>query len=698
MPSRALAAWLAVVVVFATVGAGVILAGEAPTAGPSETTDGPEQRPPDRPQQGLSADPTAATVDPEPAEMVTSSSSVGFRMYVESGRRQAGGHHGRDRVVERNSRRGTPMPTRTPVESGVDGGAEAGGDAAGAPGGVGAARDDVADAPRDTGGPTTPSRYSGTNVQVEGIDEPDIVKTDGRTIYYAREDERHPRPVHEHGDEYREPRSGGTSIVDALPPESANVTAKIDATGDLLLVDETLVVVDDDRVAGYDVSDPSSPERLWERDLSAQVETARLQGGQVYLVLAGDVDSECPVEPVDGTTVECTEIRHPDRPVSVDVTYTVATLDPGTGTTTDSISFVGTHDATVYMSSNGIYTTYTTTENRGTVRREFLLENDDLLPARVTGRLRALESYDLSREAERAEVEATVETWLDALPADRRREVQRELDRRRDAYAAKHKRAFTTTHVVRVGIADGLDVAATGAVPGAPLNQFSMSEHDGHLRIATTVGERRVLGDADSENDLYVLDTEDLSRTGAVTGMGKTERIYSVRFVGDTGYIVTFRRIDPFHVVDLSDPSNPTLQGELKLPGFSSYLHPLSDEKVLGIGEEDGEVKAVVFDVSDPTDPRVSDSRILDSRWSAIAESHHAFLLDRKHGVFFLPTRNGGHVFAYDDGLRRVHTVDVQNPQRALYIDDYLYVFGDERIAVVDERTWDRVRTVDLER
>jgi uncharacterized secreted protein with C-terminal beta-propeller domain len=198
-------------------------------------------------------------------------------------------------------------------------------------------------------------------VQVEGIDEPDIVKTDGRTIYYAREDERHPRPVHEYGDEYREPRPGGTSVVDALPPESANVTANIEATGDLLLVGETLVVIGDERVAGYDVSDPSSPERLWERDLSAQVETARLQGGQVYLVLASDVDSECPVEPVDGTTVECTEIQHPDRPVSVDVTYTVATLDPETGTTTDSISFVGTHDATVYVSSNGIYTTYTTT-------------------------------------------------------------------------------------------------------------------------------------------------------------------------------------------------------------------------------------------------------------------------------------------------------------------------------------------------
>ena len=175
--------------------------------------------------------------------------------------------------------------------------------------------------------------------------------------------------------------------------------------------------------------------------------------------------------------------------------------------------------------------------------------------------------------------------------------------------------------------------------------------------------------------------------------MGETERIYSVRFVGDRGYVVTYRRIDPFHVLDLSDPDDPELAGELKLPGYSTYLHPLGDDRVLGVGEQDGKVKLVVFDVSDPADPTIAESRVLDARWSAVARSHHAFLLDPRHEVFFLPTETGGQVFDYD--LDRVTRIDVRNPRRAVYVGDHLYVAGDDMV-VVDERTWERVTRVDL--
>jgi len=126
------------------------------------------------------------------------------------------------------------------------------------------------------------------------------------------------------------------------------------------------------------------------------------------------------------------------------------------------------------------------------------------------------------------------------------------------------------------------------------LNQFSMDEYKDYLRVATTLND---------ENDLYVLD-EKLNVVGKITGFGKDERIYTVRFIGDKGYIVTFREIDPFFVIDLSDPKNPEIKGELKLLGFFSYLHPISEYVILGIGRGDKYVKISLFNVSDAENPK----------------------------------------------------------------------------------------------
>ena len=200
----------------------------------------------------------------------------------------------------------------------------------------------------------------------------------------------------------------------------------------------------------------------------------------------------------------------------------------------------------------------------------------------------------------------------------------------------------------------------------------------------------------ESENDLYVLDG-DLNVIGEVRGMGVDQRVYAVRYVGDEAYIVTFRQIDPFHTIDLSDPENPEELGELELPGFPTYLHPLGEDRILGIGQEDGKVKAVTFDISDRENPVVEDDAILDERWSAVSDSHHAFLHDEKHEVFFLPTERGGYVFGYEDELTEKAFVETEGPAvRATYLDDYLYVFGEEELVVVDERTWEEERRVDL--
>ncbi|QLD90062.1 beta-propeller domain-containing protein [Natronomonas salina] len=579
------------------------------------------------------------------------------------------------------------------------------------------------DAGAGGGGSAGDRRASDTNVQVEGIDEPDVLKTTAETLYYST-DGQGPHHRSRGGADDRPGSSEGVRLIDADDPAAPEVAGRLDVSGDLLLAGDTLVVVDGGTLAGYDVSDRSNPERTWSKDLEARVVAARLHAGTVYLVTEDRVDrrNPCPVRPMEGVSVPCTDVHHPSRPVPVDTTYTVSLLDPADGSVADSTSFVGTAGrSVVHVSADAVYVTYPDPVDEADLMAEFLVtEGSEHLDGETVERIREIRDYDLSPRAKRVEIEHTIERWRAGLSEEERREVDAALREERQAWAEENKRDFERTGVVAFDVegvetdSPTVEAGATGSVPGTPLNQFSMDEHEGQFRIATTV--RGAMG-TDSENDLYVLDG-DLDVTGSVRGMGVTERIYSVRYVDDQAYVVTFRRIDPFHVVDLSDPENPTVEGELKLPGFSSYLHPLSEDRVLGVGEEDGKVKLVVFDVSDPADPTVEEDRILDARFSAVAESHHAFLLDRRHGVFFLPTdggrsvrpvvdedgdavdvehRGSGYVFSYEGGLEEVTRVESEgSTRRAAYVGDHLYVFGESSLTVVDETTWEETATLNF--
>ncbi len=202
--------------------------------------------------------------------------------------------------------------------------------------------------------------------------------------------------------------------------------------------------------------------------------------------------------------------------------------------------------------------------------------------------------------------------------------------------------------------------------------------------------------DSDSANDVYVLDGA-LSTVGAVQDLGLTEQIYAVRFIGDKGYVVTFRQTDPFYVLDLSDPLNPQLKGELKIPGYSSYLHPISDNIILGIGQEDWQVKLSLFDVTDPANPVEVDNYTLAEYWTDVSSTHHAFLLDAQHQVFFLPAGESGYVFSYaGNQMTLVKAVTDIQAKRALYINDYLYIVGDNKLVVLNELDWTTVSELEL--
>ncbi|WP_222920258.1 beta-propeller domain-containing protein [Natrinema sp. SYSU A 869] len=535
-----------------------------------------------------------------------------------------------------------------------------------------------------SGGDSEP-RHSETNVQEAALDEPDVLKTDGESVYYA--DHRYTSGWDE------------TSIVDVSDPETPEAVGSVPRSGDLLLAGDTLVVLGDEEAAGYDVTDPENPDEQWRKDLEARIETARLYDGNLYLVLVDRPgDDPCPIEPYGDRMIECTDVVRPNADADADAVYTAARVDPETGSLESEASVVGSRSlSATYVSENGIYLSYTRSTDEYDLRRAYLgSENGSaLLDAEARERVATLDDIDISQSAKAVELREILADWYDRMDEGERREVRRAFEEGLRDYAEAHQRELTTTGIVRVDIDGELSAEASGEIPGTPLNQFSMDEHEDHLRIATTIP--RTHG-VDSVNDVYVLDS-DLETVGSVTGLGVDERIYSVRFEGDEGYVVTYREIDPFYTLDLSEPTDPTVDGELKLPGFSEYLHPLEDDLVLGIGQEDRQPKATLFDVSDPEDPVELDSEILsEERYSDVSRTHTAFLQDEAHGVFFMPGSEGSYVFDYEGGdLEEVARVDLGGRgTRAMYIGDHLYVFGEGEAVVLDETTWEEETRLDL--
>ncbi len=203
------------------------------------------------------------------------------------------------------------------------------------------------------------------------------------------------------------------------------------------------------------------------------------------------------------------------------------------------------------------------------------------------------------------------------------------------------------TNIHKFGVSDSgsPEYRASGSVDGWLLNQYSMSEHEGRLRVATTTDEaRRPLDDGfapdpeprlpATESQIVVLAERDgsLETVGSVGGLGKGERIYAVRFMGPVGYVVTFRETDPLYTVDLSDPADPRVVGELKIPGYSAYLHPAEDDRLIGVGQDATEQGRTVgtqlslFDVADLAAPERTDTYGLPDSWSEVEHDPHAFL------------------------------------------------------------------------
>jgi uncharacterized secreted protein with C-terminal beta-propeller domain len=322
----------------------------------------------------------------------------------------------------------------------------------------------------------------------------------------------------------------------------------------------------------------------------------------------------------------------------------------------------------------------------------------DLFPTSVIEKIEKLKGYDISQQSKLTELIIILERYLATLSKDERKRIENELENRMADYLKERKRDLEKTGIVKIDLKD-FKILATGEIPGRILNQFSLDEYKNYLRAATTIGERFWLFGfwprGESANDVYVLN-KDLKIVGSIKDLGITERIYSARFIEDKGYLVTFREKDPFYVLDLSNPEKPELKGELKIPGYSSYLHPIEKDKILGIGKEGWKVKISLFDVSDPENPKEIDKYILDESWSDILKTHHAFLQDKKHQIFFLPASRGGYIFSYkNEKLELKRVVSDIFAKRAVYINDYLYIVGENKLVVLNELNWEKVNEIE---
>ncbi|MDR6551661.1 beta-propeller domain-containing protein [Paenibacillus qinlingensis] len=222
--------------------------------------------------------------------------------------------------------------------------------------------------------------------------------------------------------------------------------------------------------------------------------------------------------------------------------------------------------------------------------------------------------------------------------------------------ATKYEEQQQETILYQFGLNNGKAVYQhTGKVPGHLLNQFAMDEHNGYLRLATTTGEIWRTDEGTSKNHVYILD-KSLKEVGSILNIAPGERIYSTRFMGDRAYMVTFKNTDPLFVLDLKQPAQPKLLGALKIPGYSNYLHPYDENHIIGFGKDTIEVenksvagsqsiayyqgmKVALFDVSDVNNPKEKFTEIIGDRGtdSELLYNHRALLFSKERNLLSFP-------------------------------------------------------------
>lgn len=462
--------------------------------------------------------------------------------------------------------------------------------------------------------------YSATNIQVEGVDEADIIKNDGEYLYALQ--------------------GGKIRIVKAVPSSAMELLSTIDVSSDGF--NATELYVDGDRltvignlwintyaepmpafrkiaapywyggsnrtaVRIYDVSDRSAPALKRSVSFEGNAISSRRIDDRIFLVMNQNLGWYGGPVPLDAELLP----KFSDSATNEKEAAVVPCAD---------VMILPREPQPQYL----IIATIPTDDTNGKIEKEVILGN-------ATNVYSSLENLYVASSQSR---------YL---------------------WQGKTGKSVQQTTVYRFAINDkGVELKAKGKVPGTVLNQFSMDEYRDHFRIATTDGESWNQENM-SRNNLYVLNMS-LERTGTLEDLAPGEQIYSVRFVGDKTYMVTFRTIDPLFVLDTSDPKNPRVLGQLKIPGYSNYLHPYDSDHILGFGKDaavskDGTtawyqgMKVALFDVSDTQNPKILDEVLIGDRGSdsPLLYDHKALLFEKDKNLLAFPVS----VSKIDDALKQ---------------------------------------------
>ena len=500
--------------------------------------------------------------------------------------------------------------------------------------------------------------HSITNVQVAGVDEPDFVKNDGKYIYVitgqtlAIVDAYPAAPASvlsrtEIGDLPRDIFIDGNRLVlFATGTQERDISSPVSSSPAVLMKEmpyyyrSSLPVT---HAIFYDISDRAHPKVLKDYAIDGDYIDARLIGSNLYLVTREQVytyDMDRITVPAvrEGTkTVIAPDVYYFDNPEREYAFTTISSFDAGSAKEKEAKTFLVGSGNLMYVSENAMYITYQKYHNiYRTMRAEPVIALDDLRvgsgssPSGISSPV-LWEDFNKMSESEKQAYIA------DMKNSEQEKIVKKEIDQ-------------TTTAIHKIAIRNGaINYMARGDVPGILESQFSMDEYKNNLRVATTSSVYTARGSYEY-NNVFVLDAG-MKTIGSLTHIAEQETIYSTRFIGDRLYMVTFRRIDPFFVIDLSTPASPKILGKLKIPGYSDYLHPYDATHIIGVGKETGTnewggvstkgLKLALFDVSDVENPKQLDKvEIGDAGTdSAVLSDHKAFLFDKAKNLLVIPAR-----------------------------------------------------------
>lgn len=608
--------------------------------------------------------------------------------------------------------------------------------------------------------------FSETNVQVEGVDEADIIKTDGEYVYALSNNE--------------------LFLIKAYPATAANITSSIkfkDRPTNIYLGKNTLAVFGSDQQVLqedyyqnyrrqssysffkiYDIKDKKNPRLIKDLSFEGSYQNSRMIGDYVYFLTATPssyIEGEIPVPRIlDGdsevfeysaqnsTCKRCPEVFYIDVPQSNYQLISVSAINIEKPNKDISAQvYLLPHTQNMFVSLENLYLTYTKHLNENDLTMEVMFE---LVSPQLSNRnqekikkIQETETFILSPAEKQSKIMSIFYHYVESLPTEQQKDLE---DRMEDKMKSLYKQMadqIETTVVHKINI-DGnkLKYQGYGQVQGSVLNQFSMDEHGDFFRIATTKNRtwsRFASEDSSSNlsyNNIFVLDRQ-MGTVGALEGLARDERIYSVRFMQNRAYMVTFKQTDPLFVIDLKDPAKPRVLGMLKVPGFSNYLHPYDENLLIGLGKETEErssggfttkgLKLSLFNVADVNHPVEVDKYVFDENSSnSIARNDHkAFLFSKEKNLLSIPvsmyeyastsrTSNrkifrGAYVFNIDSNGFAMkgkiqHSGTTVNDQRlswcgegcysstvrrSLFIDDVLYTYSDNylKLNTIDDLT-----------